>query len=334
MNRTFKAFRVEETSGGDYRHAIQDRNIEDLPSDGVLVRVQYSSLNYKDALSATIHKGITRTYPHTPGIDAAGTIAEPGGSEFREGDPVIVTSYDLGMNTPGGFGQYIRVPADWIVPLPDGLTLRESMIFGTAGFTAGLSLFRLQQVGASSDDFSRLAVTGATGGVGSLATLLAASNGYDVTAVTGKSERDDWLTSLGAREIVGRDRISDWPDKPLLSRQWEAGIDTVGGPLLAGLIKSMHLDGVVTCCGNVAGDRLEVSVYPFILRGISLLGVDSGNCPMPRRLEIWQKLSQDWKPDPALLERVVEEQPLDTLPDYIDKMLDGEITGRILVNLE
>ncbi len=334
QKKRFKAFRVHEDESGNARHKVEEQQIDDLPKEGVLIRVHYSSLNYKDALSASVHKGITRSYPHTPGIDAAGSVEEPGQSDFEKGAPVIVTSYDLGMNTPGGFGEFIRVPADWIVPLPGGLTLRESMILGTAGFTAGLSLWRLFKSGARPTSHPRLIVTGATGGVGSLAIAMASSLGYEVTAVTGKQEHHHYLRQLGAEKILTRTEAADHPDKPLLKRRWDAGIDTVGGTLLPGLLKSVRIDGIVTCCGNVGGDQLSVSLYPFILRGISLLGIDSGNCPMQRRQKVWQRLADDWKPASSKLERLTEEQTLDTLSRAIQVMLDGKSTGRKLVVLK
>lgn len=331
MSQYFNAFVVSKSKEGEYRHAIEKRNLRDLPDYEVLVRVRYSSLNYKDALSATIHRGITRHYPHTPGIDAAGEIVDGGQSDFQRGDRVIVTSYDLGMNTPGGFGEYIRVPGDWIVPLPEKLTLRESMILGTAGFTAALSLWRLRQLQSNSEDSTAMIVTGATGGVGSLAVLIGSLAGYSVTAVTGKKERHDWLRSLGATNVISRNELPADPDKPLLSGRWNSGIDTVGGPMLAQLLKSMTIDGAVACCGNVGGDQLSTSIYPFILRGIGLLGVDSGNCPISKRKKIWQKLSDEWKPRTDQLKQLSGEIGLRELSDVIHRMLEGKVTGRKLI---
>ncbi len=332
-SKRFKAFRVYEEQSGSFKHVVEDRSIDDLPNEGVLIRVHYSSLNYKDALSACIHKGITRSYPHTPGIDAAGIVEDPGESDFNHGDPVIVTSYDLGMNTPGGFGRYIRVPADWIVSLPQGLSLRESMILGTAGFTAGLAFWRLESGGIEPQTHPDLLVTGATGGVGSLSVIMGSSTGYNVHAITGKQDHHDFLKKLGANRIFARKELSGQTDQPLLNRRWNAGIDTVGGPPLANLLKSIHMDGAVACCGNVAGDHLAVSLYPFILRGISLMGIDSGNCRMSRRLTIWKRLATQWKPGSQILEQITTVRTLESLSDTIQSMLDGQLSGRVLIDL-
>ncbi|MBU2631834.1 MAG: YhdH/YhfP family quinone oxidoreductase, partial [Proteobacteria bacterium] len=308
---------------------VKQANINDLPDNEVLIRVNYSSLNYKDALSATGNRGVTRQYPHTPGIDAAGIVEESRNSAVKKGEPVIVTSYDLGMNTKGGFGQYIRVPADWVVKLPKGLTLKQSMIFGTAGFTAGMSIFKLiQTIGPESGD---ILVTGATGGVGSLAAGILSHLGYAVTAVSGKTDTS-LLKKLGVKQIIARDDFLANTAPPILKPRWAGVIDTVGGDILATAIKSTHQDGIVTCCGNVASPDLPINVFPFILRGISLLGIDSQHCPMAFRSIVWEKLSSDWKFD--LLETIYDEIFIDQLTDKIDSILKGELKGRTLVNLE
>jgi putative YhdH/YhfP family quinone oxidoreductase len=326
----FKAMVVEETAQGDYDRQIKDRSVDSLPDGDVLVAVNYSSLNYKDALSATGNKGVTRSYPHTPGIDAAGTVAESRSADFNAGDPVIVTSYDLGMNTAGGFGQYIRVPAEWVVPLPEGLTVYQSMVYGTAGFTAGLSIFKLAANGIAPDKGPVL-VTGASGGVGSLAVGILAQAGYQVTAVSGKTEGRQFLETLGAVEVITREEAGDTSGRPLLKGRWAGVIDTVGGDILATAIKSTLQDGVVSCCGNVAGPKLNTTVFPFILRGVSLLGIDSQNCPMALRRQIWQRLAGEWKL--SALERLTTEIPLDALDHHIDLILKGEQKGRVVVNL-
>jgi acrylyl-CoA reductase (NADPH) len=329
-NTEFDALIAYQTDEGQFARRIEKRRLDDLPEGEVLVRVHHSSLNYKDALSATGHRGVTRRYPHTPGIDAAGVVADNSTDAFNPGDEVIVTSYDLGMNTPGGWGQYIRVPAAWVVPRPDGLSLRESMIYGTAGFTAALSVWKLRAQGVHPDQGPVL-VTGATGGVGSIAVGILAQAGYPVTAATGKLDEAPYLRDLGAEEVIHRDKVLDTSGRPLLSGQWAGVVDTVGGDYLATALKSTRYGGVVTCCGLVASPELDTSVYPFILRGISLLGVDSQDCPMDTRQRIWQELGSDWKL--GSLERLASERTLQELEPEIQRILQGRQRGRVIVNL-
>jgi putative YhdH/YhfP family quinone oxidoreductase len=327
-DQQFRAMVVEETTDNKYERQIKLRDIGELPHGNVLVRVHYSSLNYKDALSATGNKGVTRKYPHTPGIDAAGIVEESDSDAVAKGDAVIVTSYDLGMNTSGGFGQYIRVPSDWVVKLPDNLSLKESMVYGTAGFTAGLSVYEIvENLDPNAGD---VLVTGATGGVGSMAVAILSKLGFSVAAATGKTDAESFLTGLGARRIVSRQEVMDDSNRPLLKGAWAGVVDTVGGDILATAIKAAHAGGTVTCCGNVASPNLPLTVFPFILRGVRLMGIDSQNCPMDHRAEIWQKLSTDWKFD--RMETIYQEVGLDDLNPYIDKILKGGITGRIVVN--
>ena len=325
---TFRALVVTESDDKTYRRQITARSVHDLPEGEVLVQVHYSSLNYKDALSASGNKGVTRKYPHTPGIDAAGVVAHSGSDQFRPGDEVIVTSYDLGMNTSGGFGQYIRVPAGWVVPLPKGMTLRESMCYGTAGLTAALSIYQLEQHGISPDRGTVL-VSGATGGVGGMAVAILNRMGYTVAAVNGKTDQSDYLKSIGAREIVGLEEATDQSGRPLLKGRWAASVDAVGGDVLATTIKSLNHNGVVTCCGNAASPDLPVNVYPFILRGAILVGIDSQNCPMPVRRQAWEKLATDWK-IPGMQDMVTE-ITLDDLDQAIQNMLDRKRKGRAVV---
>jgi acrylyl-CoA reductase (NADPH) len=328
-NMTYKVFVVEETGSNVFTRKIRENTIKDLPGGDVLVRVDYSSLNYKDALSATGNKAVTRNYPHTPGIDAAGIVEKNEKELFKAGDKVIVTSYDLGMNTYGGFGQYIRVPESWVVKLPDGLTLKESMIFGTAGFTAGMSVFRLTET--IKPEHGDIVVTGATGGVGSVAVAILSKLGYSVVAVSGKTDAKDLLKKLGAREIINRKEFTKGSDRPILKPRWAGAIDTVGGELLATAIKATSPLGVVTCCGNVASPELPINVFPFILRGVSLIGIDSQNCPMTFRKSVWEKLANDWKFD--MLEGIHNEISLEELDDKINKILKGQLKGRTVVNL-
>jgi len=330
-NNSFKALVIKEKADGSYAREIDTRTMVDLPDGEVLIRVHYSSLNYKDALSASGNRGVTRRYPHVPGIDAAGIVEQSSSEEFKDGDQVIVSGHDFGMNTSGGFGQYIKVPSGWVLHCPPDLTLRQSMIYGTAGFTAAQSVLRLVEFPVSPAQ-GKILVSGATGGVGSMAIALLAGLGYTVTAVSGKPEAGDYLKSLGAGDIITRDQATDLSGKLLLKEKWAAVVDTVGGDILATAIKSTAYGGVVTCCGNVASPDLSLSVYPFILRGVTLMGIDSAKCSMPTRLRIWEKLSRDWKlPN---LDTLANECGLADLAAQIERMLDGRQTGRFIVNMQ
>ena len=328
--KTFKAMVVTEKEKGQFDREIKDRNIDDLPLGDVLVNVKYSSLNYKDVLSTIGNRGVTRQYPHTPGIDAAGTVAESQSKDFKAGDEVIVTSYDLGMNTSGGFGQYIRVPADWVVKMPENLSPRESMIFGTAGFTAALSVYRLVDYGIT-PKMGRILVSGATGGVGSIAVSILTKAGYEVVAVNGIVDEKDFLLEIGAKEVISIEEATDSSGKPLLKGLWAGGIDTIGGEILATMIKSIQPDGGVTCCGNVGSHDLPLNVYPFILRGITLMGIDSQNCPMSMRLKVWNKIASDWKLE--RLELLTTEVSLNELNERIELILQRKHKGRTIVRL-
>ena len=330
MPESFHAMVVEETAPGEFTRQIRGKSINELPPGELLVKVHFSSLNYKDALSALGRPGVTKTYPHTPGIDAAGEVVSCSDGAFRAGEPVIVTGYDLGMNCPGGFGQYIRVPSSWAVRLPEGLTLKESMIIGTAGLTAGLSLHRLARAGVR-PELGEILVTGATGGVGSIAVSLLAGAGYDVVAVTGKSEETSYLHGLGARQVIDRTDFLRNADRPLLKERWAGGLDVVGGAMLAAAIKSTSYGGVVTCCGLAGSPDLPLNVYPFILRAVSLIGIDSAQSPAHLRQEVWQRLASDWKPA-GILESAIE-SPLSGLEEKFPAMLRGESRRRIVVNL-
>jgi acrylyl-CoA reductase (NADPH) len=329
-HHTFKAMVVTETKDNQFVREIKNRNLDSLPTGDVLVKVSYSSLNYKDVLSAIGNRGVTKQYPHTPGIDAAGIVIESLSPDFKPGDAVIVTSYDLGMNTSGGFGQYIRVPAEWVVHMPGDLSARESMIFGTAGFTAALSVYRLVDYGIT-PDHGRIIVSGATGGVGSIAVSILAKSGYEVAAVNGVVDEREFLLKIGAKEVITIEEATDTSGKPLLKGLWAGGIDTVGGDILATIIKSTKDDGGVTCCGNVGSHELPLNVYPFILRGITLMGIDSQNCPRPLREKTWQKIATDWKLE--RLELLTTEVPLEGLNERIDLILAKKHKGRTIVRL-
>lgn len=328
-HNTFKAFVVREKDGG-FSREVEEKEVGDLPAGDLLVRVHYSSLNYKDALSASGNRGVTKRYPHTPGIDAAGTVVSSESDAFRENDKVIVTGYDLGMNTAGGFGQYIRIPSDWAVRLPDDLTMEEAMMFGTAGLTAGAGVLRITE--AIDPGEGPIAVSGATGGVGSLGVAILSKLGYHVVAITGKSGEKNFLTDLGAKEVVLRQDFETADQRPLLSAVYAGALDTVGGTILDNIIKQTKPRGLVTCCGNVASPKMDLTVYPFILRGISLQGIASQNCPAETRKTIWNKLSRDWKP--RQLADTCEEVGLDELDAHIEMMLEGKLTGRKIVNLD
>ncbi|MEC7995336.1 MAG: YhdH/YhfP family quinone oxidoreductase [Pseudomonadota bacterium] len=324
----FRAFRVEKNESGFVRSIIE-RDVEDLPEGEVLIDVQYSSLNYKDALSATGNPGVTRAFPHTPGIDAAGSVLASTDTRFAEGDAVVVIGFDLGMGTSGGFAERIRVPANWVVKLPEGLTARESMLIGTAGFTAAECVQKLEQAGMTPDS-GPILVTGATGGVGSVAVKLLATLGYEVAAVTGKPEQHDWLRSLGASELLTREAAADGAEKPLLAERWGGVVDTVGGDILFNGVKSLRYGCSLAACGLVAAPQFGASVLPFILRHVNLLGIDSVQLPLPQKTQIWSRLATDWKLDLSELEETLS---LHDLSAAIDRILAGQMVGRGLVDL-
>lgn len=326
MTIQFDALWVEEQPDGSFRRSVVQRSVEALPPGDLLIRVHYSSLNYKDALSASGHRGVTRAYPHTPGIDAAGVVVESAVDAFSPGDEVIVIGYDLGMNTPGGFGGYIRVPAAWAVKRPAGLTLRESMALGTAGFTAAQCVEALLQHGVQSGE---VLVTGATGGVGGVAVALLHQLDIPVVAATGKMEEADYLRRIGATAVIPRSEVDDRSGRPLLRERWAGVVDTVGGSILATAIRSTRYGGSVAACGMAASPSLELTVYPFILRGVKLLGVDSVNVPIAERRRIWELLAGEWKL--SNLEAMAREVSLHDLSAEIDAMLLGQQRGRVIV---
>lgn len=335
--QTFDAYVVQEiaadnTSAGKpaYQGAIAQRKVADLPAGEVLIRVAFSSLNFKDALSSVGNKGVTRQYPHTPGIDAAGVVAESSDAGFAAGDEVIVIGYDLGMNTAGGFGQYIRVPAGWVVKRPDGLTLAESMIIGTAGFTAALCVDKLLQNGLRPEQGPVL-VTGASGGVGSFAVALLAQLGYEVTAMSGSAASHEFLRGLGARDIIGREEYTEVSPRPMSKELWAGAVDVVGGDILFNVVKSLKYGGSVACCGLVASPQFQASVFPFILRGVNLLGVDSVNLPLAHKRKVWEKLATQWKL--SHLADLETRLGMNELGDALASVLRGESTGRLVLDL-
>lgn len=328
----FKALQVIERSGGKFERIIAERHIDELPQGDILIRVNYSALNYKDALSASGNKGITKKFPHTPGIDAAGIVEISRNAAIACGDEVLVTGYDLGMNTDGGFGQFIRVPANWVIPKPDGYTLRECMILGTAGFTAATALHKMERLGLTPAQ-GPVVVTGATGGVGSLAVAILHKAGYEVIAISGKENAAQFLKPLGAAQVEKRAFVLDNSGKALLKPRWAGAIDTVGGTTLQTLLKACQLEGVVASTGLVGSPLFEGTVYPFILNGVSLVGVGSAEMSHKAKLEIWQALSGKWNIQQklAIIAREVDLESVNNT--YIDQILQGKTMGRILVNL-
>lgn len=321
----FKAYIIRENNA-QYEGHIEHLSIEDLPKNEVLVKVHFSSLNYKDALSSIGNKGVTKQYPHVPGIDAAGEIVETKNDKFVVGQKVIVTSYDLGMNTWGGFGEYISVPAEWIIPLPEYMSLEESMIYGTAGLTAGLSMAKILEHKKE----GKLVVSGATGGVGSMAVAMAHTLGFETIAISGKQDDVFFKDILQADQVIGRKEFVEQNNaKPISKGLYDAAIDTVGGDILSAILKSVNYNGVVTCCGMVASNDLHTSIFPFILRGVALLGVDSAEATRNQRLYVWEKLAKEWKTNH--INDLAQIISLEELPEKIDQMLKGKARGRFVL---
>ena len=328
--KKFRALVIRGSREQGFSRGVEDRRIAQLPSGEVLIRVHSSSLNYKDALSAVGNHGVTRKYPHTPGVDAAGVVVASTVDTFAVGDEVLCMGYDLGMNTDGGLGQYIRVPASWVLAKPGSLSLYETMQIGTAGFTAAQCVDRLLRSGVEPGPLPVL-VTGATGGVGSIAVALLSNLGFTVTGVTGKESEHPFLQDLGCSKILNRSQAAGRASAAMLRERWSGVVDTVGGDILASAIKATCYDGVVTCCGNAASGDLPLTVYPFILRGVSLIGIDSASCPMSRRVSIWQKLAVLWHLEK--LDSLTHTITLDEVSEAIDAMLAGKLRGRVVVDL-
>lgn len=337
------AYRAVEVNDPDSEYPVVEaswQRVDDacLPAEGkekgegeVLIKVQYSSVNYKDALSASGNRGVTRSYPHTPGIDAAGTVVSDVSGQFTEGDEVVVFGYDLGMNTCGGYGEYIRVPASWVLTKPEELSLADSMRWGTAGFTAALSVEKLLKADIKPDE-GKVIVTGATGGVGSVAVALLAKLGFQVVAVSGKTEAKDWLLSLGASEVLDRAELLPMASKPMTKPLYQAGIDTCGGDMIAAILPQLQYGGALTTCGMVAGVGFSASVFPFILRGVDLLGVDSVEIPQTDKQLLLKKVANEWQlPNLVDFTQTIGRAEL---PAVLANVLAGKGQGRYLLYLE
>ncbi len=329
--KTFKCYLVDKDPSGRVTAQVAQRPMEDLPVGDVIVRVACSSLNYKDALAANGHPGVVKRFPHVPGVDVAGTVAQSGADTPVVGDRVLVTGFELGAQRWGGFAEYVRVPHDWVVPLPRGLDFRESMIFGSAGLTAGLCVDVLEKHGVHPQS-GPIVVTGASGGVGSVAVAILAKLGYQVAAVTGKASAHDYLRSLGAKELLSRDAVDDRSGKPMLSGRWAGGVDTVGGNILGTILRATRHDGCVAACGLAGGNDLPVTVYPFILRGITLAGIDAAWVSTALRRQIWRRLAGPWKP--VGLASIARYATLENLAAPIVDILGGRIQGRVVIPLE
>ena len=327
MNQTFKAFRIYEEDGKS-RGRIVQASLDELSPGAVVIRAAYSGVNYKDALAGTGSGKVVRRFPLIGGIDVSGTVEASADPRFKPGDAVLVTGFDLGVSHDGGYAQYVRAPGDWVVPLPNGLSLSDAMAIGTAGFTAALSLDDMERNGLTPAS-GPVIVTGATGGVGSVAIQLLAKRGYTITAFTGKDE-SDYLRQLGAREILLRSNVT-FGTKPLEKATWAGAVDAVGGETLAWLTRTMMVGGTIASSGLAGGYELHTTVMPFILRGVKLLGIDSVACPRDRRLQVWQRLATDLRPDH--LPTMIKEIGLEGLHEAFSILLKGQARGRFVVNL-
>ncbi|MAS58156.1 MAG: oxidoreductase [Gammaproteobacteria bacterium] len=311
-----------------YSLSIVEKNTEDLPKGDLLIKVRFSCLNYKDAMSATGIPGVTKEYPHTPGIDAVGEIVQARQGQFKEGDLVIVSGYDLGMNTPGGFAEYISVPHDWAISLPSSLSPRDSMILGTAGLTAGLSVAALESFRGLEN--TKSVVSGSTGGVGSISTMLLSQLGSSVTAISGKKETE-FLNTLGASSVINRTDLLENIKKPISKGLWDIGVDVVGGDILSTLLAALNPGGAIACSGLVGGTSFESSIFPFILRGNALIGIDSVEIPLSNKEKIWNKLASEWSI--SNLSEITKEVSLESMEDEINTMLKGQQVGRVVLKI-
>ncbi|EJD98461.1 acryloyl-CoA reductase [Staphylococcus epidermidis] len=327
MVEKFKAFVVDQDDNGIVSNSYKELTKDDLPEGDVLIKVHYSGINYKDALATQDHNKIVKQYPMVPGIDLAGTIEETNAPGFEVGDKVIVTSYDLGVSHYGGFSEYARVKSEWVIELPEDLTLEEAMIYGTAGYTAGLAIEQLEKSGMSIEG-KEVLVRGATGGVGTISLLMLNNLGYDVIASTGRDDAEEKLKKLGAKEVIGR--LPEDNSKPLEKRTWQAAIDPVGGENLPYIVKRLDNNGSVALIGMTGGNNFETTVFPFILRGASIIGIDSVFTPIKLRKRVWRRLAKDLKPQQ--LHDIKHVVSFDEIPKAIDQVINHNNTGRIVID--
>ena len=325
-----KALVVEKVADREFKADIQEISMPKCEKDEVIIKVSYSSLNYKDALSSVGNPGVTRKFPHVTGIDVAGVIYESSSTIFKAGERVLVTGYDMGMNTHGGHAEFVKVPASWVARMPDAISDKEIMTFGTAGLTAALSVNELLQNGVKPED-GEVLVTGATGGVGSIAVSILSKIGFSVVAISGKEEKIDYLKRIGASEVILRDTFNEESKKPMMGEKYAGVVDTVGGEVLANALKYVKYDGVATCCGLTSSHELNTNVFPFILRGVRLIGIDSVECKLEKKQAAWQKIASKWKID--TLDSITNEITLEEVKDAYELLLEGKAVGRYVVKI-
>ena len=326
-----KAFLVEKTNDKEFISDIKQVSIPKCAENEIVIKVTYSSLNYKDALSSIGNPGVTRNFPHITGIDVAGTVYESTSNIFKMGERVLVTGYDMGMNTHGGHAQFVKVPASWVARIPDSISDKEIMTFGTAGLTAALSINELIANGVKPENGPVL-VTGATGGVGSIAVSILSKIGFNVVAISGKKEKIDYLKRIGASEVILRDTFNEESKKPIMNEKYIAVVDTVGGEILANALKYIKYDGVATCCGLTSSHELNTNVFPFILRGIRLIGIDSVECKLEKKQAAWEKIASKWKI--STLNSITNEITLNEVKDAYSLLLAGKAVGRYVVRIK
>ena len=325
-----KALVVEKVADREFKADIQEISMPKCEKDEVIIKVSYSSLNYKDALSSVGNPGVTRKFPHVTGIDVAGVIYESSSTIFKAGERVLVTGYDMGMNTHGGHAQFVKVPASWVARMPDAISDKEIMTFGTAGLTAALSVNELLQNGVKPED-GEVLVTGATGGVGSIAVSILSKIGFSVVAISGKEEKIDYLKRIGASEVILRDTFNEESKKPMMGEKYAGVVDTVGGEVLANALKYVKYDGVATCCGLTSSHELNTNVFPFILRGVRLIGIDSVECKLEKKQAAWEKIASKWKID--TLDSITNEISLEEVKSAYEQLLAGKAVGRYVVKI-
>ncbi|WP_372895118.1 MDR family oxidoreductase [Stieleria sp.] len=327
---TFRALVVDKTGESEVSAAVQTLTEDQLPAGNVTVAVEYTTVNYKDGLCMRAGGGLVRNYPHVPGIDFAGTVESSADPRYQPGDKVVLTGWRVGETHWGGYSQKARVDADWLVPLPDGLTTRQAMAIGTAGFAAILAIVALEDHGLKPDQ-GEVLVTGAAGGVGSIATAILANTGYEVAAVTGRPQAAEYLKSLGASRIVAREAIDTVSRKPLESETWAGCVDAVGGEMLARVIGQLKYGASVAAVGLAGGAALPTSVIPFLLRGVNLLGIDSVMQPYQQRVRAWQRIASDLPLDK--LDAMIQQANLAVVPSLGEQILAGQVKGRIVVDV-